>query len=288
MIKLIALDMDGTVLNEEHVISERNAAAIKAAQAKGIEVIISTGRGYLDGMIPVNKADLTLAFSGLNGAEVRNESGEIMSKTSFDAADLLKIRKVLEANDILYDVFIGDQVYTINLEGQIAIFLQFSGAKESSETADEIKKSVQDRVDQGLVIEVDSYDGLIKENQDKVYKILAMCNDLDKLSAVRDELVAINSIAVSSSLIGNLEITDAQAQKGIALKKYAALKGVSLEHTMVVGDNFNDISMMQVAGHAVAMGNAPEEIKEICDDVTVTNEEDGVAVAIEKVLEKIK
>lgn len=287
MIKLIALDMDGTVLDGEHAISERNKAAIKSAQAQGVEVIISTGRGYLDGMIPVNDAELTLAFSGLNGAEVRNENGEIMSKTPFESADLRELRKVLENNDILYDVFIGDQVYTIDLEGQIAIFLRFANTMDFSNT-EEIKKSVQERVDQGLVIEVESYDELIRDNQDKVYKILAMCDDLDKLAAVRDELVALPQIAVSSSLIGNLEITDSHAQKGVALKKYAELKGISLEETMAVGDNFNDISMMQVAGYSVAMGNAPEEIKEICDDVTLTNDEDGVAIAIEKVLEQNK
>lgn len=287
MIKLIALDMDGTVLNSEHEISERNAAAIRAAQDKGVEVIISTGRGYLDGMIPVNEAELTLAFAGLNGAEVRDETGEIMSKTPFESADLHKIRKILDANDILYDVFIGDHVYTVDLEGQIAIFLRFADAMAFADT-EEIKKSVQERVDQGLVVEVDSYDELIFDNQDKVYKVLAMCEDLDKLAAVRDELVALNQIAVSSSLVGNLELTDAHAQKGVALKQYAELKGISLADTMVVGDNFNDISMMQVAGHTVAMGNAPEEIKQICDEVTLTNDEDGVAVAIEKVLEQIK
>lgn len=226
-------------------------------------------------------------FSGLNGAEVRNENGEIMSKTPFESADLRELRKVLENNDILYDVFIGDQVYTIDLEGQIAIFLRFANTMDFSNT-EEIKKSVQERVDQGLVIEVESYDELIRDNQDKVYKILAMCDDLDKLAAVRDELVALPQIAVSSSLIGNLEITDSHAQKGVALKKYAKLKGISLEETMAVGDNFNDISMMQVAGYSVAMGNAPEEIKEICDDVTLTNDEDGVAIAIEKVLEQNK
>lgn len=287
MIKLIALDMDGTVLNGEHLISERNAAAIKAAQAKGIEVMISTGRGYLDGMIPVNEAGLTLAFSALNGAEVRDESGKIMSKTPFASNDLHDIRRILEASDILYDIYIGDQVYTVDLEGQIAIFMRFADAMDVSDP-NEVRKSVQERVDQGLVIEVDSYDEIISANQDKVYKVLAMCDDLDKLSAVRDELVKINQIAVSSSLIGNLEITDAHAQKGVALTKYAELKGISLAETMAVGDNFNDISMMQVAGHSVAMGNAPEEIKQMCDDMTLTNIEDGVAVAVEKVLEQMK
>lgn len=285
MIKLIALDMDGTVLNTEHEISERNAEAIKAAQAQGIEVMISTGRGYLDGMIPVNEAGLTLAFSGLNGAEVRDDKGNIMSKTPIEADELTKVLEELKENKVFFDVYIGDQVFTESLEEQIKIFLDFAKTMDFSKE-EEILESMQERVDKGLIVEVDNLAKVIEANKESVYKVLAISDDLEKLAEVGDKLATFSNIAVSSSLVGNLEINGAQAQKGIALEKYAALKGISLEDTMVVGDNFNDLSMMKVAGHAVAMENAPEEVKSYCDEVTLSNAENGVALAIEKVLKQ--
>lgn len=286
MIKLIALDMDGTVLNTEHNMSERNIAAIKAAQAEGIEVMISTGRGYKDGMIPVNDANLTLAFSALNGAELRDDEGEIMSSNPISSDNLLEVLHILDENKIFYDVYIGDQVYTESLAEQIKIFIESAKAMNFSKEK-EILASLQERTEQGLIVEVDSIDPIITEHKEKVYKLLAISDDLEKLDAVAEKLRELKQIAVSSSLVGNLEINSVHAQKGVALEKYTTLKGIPLENTMVIGDNYNDVSMMKVAGLAVAMGNAPDEVKEICDEVTLTNAEDGVAVAIEKVLGKV-
>src|SRR5690606_19622197 len=96
----------------------------------------------------------------------------------------------------------------------------------------------------------------------------------------------ISGITVTASGRQNIEITHKSAKKGNALKRYTEKRGISLAETMAIGDNYNDLSMLEVVGYSVAMGNAETEIKEACRHVTGLNTEDGVAEAIYKVLEE--
>lgn len=98
----------------------------------------------------------------------------------------------------------------------------------------------------------------------------------------------LDSIAVSASGKENIEINDENAQKGIAVTSFVQERHISLEETMAIGDNYNDVSMFQRVGRAVAMGNAPQEIKEFAHIVTGTNDEHGVAQAILNALETVK
>jgi hydroxymethylpyrimidine pyrophosphatase-like HAD family hydrolase len=91
-------------------------------------------------------------------------------------------------------------------------------------------------------------------------------------------------LEVSSSGHNNLEITHRNAQKGIALETFVKSKGIDISETMAMGDSFNDVSMLERVGRAVAMGNADYEIKTLCDVITATNDEHGVAQAILEVL----
>lgn len=287
MIKLIALDMDGTVLNSDHVISEQNRAAIIAAQDKGIEVMISTGRGYPDGVLLVQEAGLHLAFSCMNGAELRDESGKILTQAPLQLEEIRSIMDILEAEEVPFDLYVDDIIYTTDIQGQIDMFIEFS--KELDDVNPEnVREKVMAYVEEGFVKEVDSYDEVLQNPDSTVFKLLALTLELDKLARAEEKLKQVANITVSSSAVGNLEITSVYGQKGVALEKYAALKGIPLEQTMVMGDNYNDVSMMKKAGIAVAMGNAPDDIKALCDRVTGTNEESGVAQAIEKLLAEIE
>ncbi len=99
-----------------------------------------------------------------------------------------------------------------------------------------------------------------------------------------ETLASLDELTVTSSGHDNLEITNRNAQKGIALESFVKEKNISLSETMAIGDNYNDVSMFERVGKAVAMGNATYEIKSLCDEVTHTNEESGVAKAILSVL----
>lgn len=287
MIKLIALDMDGTVLNSDHMITEQNKAAIIAAQERGIEVMISTGRGYPDGVLLAQEAGLELAFSCMNGAELRDKFGNVIEKSPLLLKDIAPIMAILEEEAVPFDLYVDDLIYTRNIDGQIAMFIEFSKAVNNMDP-EIVREKIQSYVEEGLVREVDSFDEVLADSLATVYKVLALTTDLEKLAIARQRLTEVPNITVSSSGLGNLEITSVHGQKGIALERYAKLKGITMEQTMAIGDNFNDVSMMQKAGISVAMGNAPEEIKALCDRVTATNEESGVALAIEKVLAEIE
>lgn len=111
-------------------------------------------------------------------------------------------------------------------------------------------------------------------------KILAFASDLEKIDRAKAEISESQSLAVSSSSRGNIEITHSDAQKGIALEAIAEQLKIPMSDVMAIGDNLNDISMLEKAGYAVAMENGAPEVKEMADYITDTNENSGVGKAI--------
>lgn len=117
-------------------------------------------------------------------------------------------------------------------------------------------------------------------------KILAFDSDLGKIDLVGQELAQSPNLAVSSSSRGNLEITHSDAQKGIALSTIAKQLGIDLKDVMALGDNLNDVSMLERVGYSVAMDNAAPEVKTVAKYVTDSNENSGVGKAIKKFLKE--
>lgn len=285
MIELIAIDMDGTLLGPDHAISERNKKAILAAQANGIEVLIATGRGYPEALKPVQEAGLNPGFICLNGADVRDNTGEVVSGIYLLEDEIIKIREILERNEVDYQIFIEDHVYTLDAEQQVDIFIQLSEASNQVPDVEGIREGINASVADGYVVQVDSFDELLSTKMNDVYKIFGASYDRARLDIARAALEDIPGLAVSSSGAGNIEITNINAQKGMALEAYSRIKGISLEKMMAIGDNFNDVSMLERVGHSVAMGSAPVEVKKIAKFETDTNANDGVAKAIEDMLQ---
>jgi len=284
MIRLIAIDMDGTLLAPDHTISEKNIQAIRAAKARGIEVVIATGRSYPEAHGPVGDAMLTTAYVCLNGADVRDEAGNIVSATYLPEEDISKITSILDHENIHYELYIDESIYTINVEEQIQMFMHLAESIGQTVPEDSIRQEVMGRVEQGIIRQVESYDEMITLRGHEIYKIFAVSSQADNLQRAKEQLNSIQSLAVSSSGIRNIEINNTNAQKGIAIEEYAKQKGISMEDVMVIGDSFNDVSMMERAGYSVAMENAPNEIKALCTETTSRSDQDGVALAIEKVL----
>lgn len=284
MIQLIATDMDGTVLGPDHTISKRNTEAIKKAQAQGIEVLIATGRGFTEAKDPVSKTELDLSYICLNGAETRDRDENVISSIFLAENDIKQSKEILERNNIPFQLFVEDRIYTLDAEEQVNIFIQLAESSNQVPLIDEIRKDINKRVEEGYIRVIDSFDTLLETKIHYVYKIFASSFNRDDLDRARAELQDIQGIAVSSSGAGNIEITNINAQKGIALEQHAKRKGIAMENVMVIGDSFNDLSMMERAGRSVAMENAPDEIKAACTHVTKTNSDDGVAHAIEAIL----
>ena len=277
--------MDGTILSPDHSISPKNKQAILAAQSQGIEVVIATGRSFPEAYAPISSEGLTLPYICLNGADVRDSSGESISATHILENDIKKITSILDAEAINYQLFIDAVVYTNSIEEPINAFIQLAEAAGQVPPVEQIRREVMEQVEQGSLIQLDSFDELINERGSDIYKVFGTSYNRQDLDNARTALQMIPGLAVSSSGAGNLEITSVRAQKGIAVEKYAKCKGISMDNVMAIGDNYNDLSMMERAGRSVAMGNAPAEIKAACTHVTESNANDGVSLAIEAILQ---
>lgn len=286
MIKLIATDMDGTLLNAAHEISEENINAIKYAQSKGITVVIATGRAFYEASTPMAETDLKVPYICLNGAEVRDESFNIMNTSHLNHELVERIKAILDREDVYYQVYTNRGIYTEDPTKDLDIYLDI--AKQAGQEADveKIKQGIQKRIDNGTLKVVNSYEEIEDIPGELIMKVLAFNPDLEKINAIGAELSAIPSLAISSSSRGNLEITHSDAQKGIALESIANQLNIDLKDVMALGDNLNDVSMLERVGYPVAVENAMPEVKAVAKYVTDTNENSGVGKAIMKLLKE--
>lgn len=288
MIKLIATDMDGTLLNAAHEVSEENIKAIQYAQSLGITVVIATGRAFYEAQDPIAPTGLKVPYICLNGAEVRDESFDIMHTSSLNHELYQRIRQELDQEDIYYQVYTNRVIYTEDPQRDLEIYVDIATRSGQEADVEKIRHHIQHRLDTGALKVVDNYDQVEKVPGELIMKVLAFDKDLEKIDRVKARLSERSNLEVSSSSRGNIEITHADAQKGVALASIAEQLGIRLEETMAVGDNLNDKSMIDCVGYPVAMANAVPEIIENAMFVTDSNENSGVAKAIYKVLNQQK
>lgn len=287
MIKLIATDMDGTLLNAAHEITPENQEAIKFAQEHGITVVIATGRAFYEANAPVLETDLKVPYICLNGAEVRDETFNIMSTSHLNHSLVNKITSTLKKENIYYQVYTNRGIYTEDPQRDLEIYIDIAERAGQKADVEKIKNSIQKRMDNGTLKVVDNYDKIEDIPGELIMKILAFDPDIGKIDLVGQELAKSPNLAVSSSSRGNLEITHSDAQKGIALSTIAKQLGIDLNDVMALGDNLNDVSMLKRVGYPVAMDNATPEVKTVAKYVTDSNENSGVGKAIMKFLKEV-
>ncbi len=287
MIKVIASDMDGTLLNNEHMLSERTIAAIKNAQRAGIRFMIATGRGFEQAMYVLKDTEIECDYIVSSGAEIRNPKKEIWQSGCMNMQDCRYVYEILQQYELMYLFGAEDADYCIGstkdreqqLLSHILTFEQEMTEEEARET-DLFKFMI------GNTKVVSDFEKL-EASGAKIIKIFAVSDDLEMLREIDEKLQKNKNLAVASSFDNNLEITDVKAQKGIALKAYIESLGYTMDEVMVFGDSMNDYSMLSMDfGATVAMENGTDKVKEAAKYITKSNAEDGVAYAIEKLLEK--
>lgn len=286
MIKIIAADMDGTLLNSNHKISQNTAKAIRSAQEMGIEFIITTGRIYEEAFPELEEVDVNCKYLAMNGAELRDEKGSILQSIEIDKNLVKDIVSHLEKKGLFIEANTSNGTYMIGTKEafdkvsleRIEIFFPHLSSEEAKVEIEEYNKLRNFK-------NVDSIDDVLSENI-KIFKIQTLSKNIDLIKENIDELFSINNISVTASFPQNIEITNISAQKGPALAAYAESKGIRMEEVMAIGDSKNDLSMLAMDfGATVAMGNAREEIKNVAKYETLDNDHDGVAVAITKVID---
>ena len=272
-IKLVALDLDGTLFDNSSRISKRNLTAIRSITDKGIHVVISTGRPF-EG-IPFDQ----IKGTGINYAITANGSGiyeistgKCLYENAMDEELVTPILNFLLTRDIHMDAFIGGKGYT---------------PVQCVETAQ--KLTVPSSIKNYIITTRTRLANILQfihENQLKVQKMTlnfypAADGTLIDRETVRKFLVSNPSITTVCGGYNNLEFTRADANKGVGLRKLAEILGVNPDATMAIGDTENDLAIIEAAGIGVAMGNATDAVKARADYVTTTNTKDGVAAAIE-------
>ncbi len=288
MIKLIASDMDGTLLNEKHKIDKETVVAIKKAEEAGIVFAISTGREYetVESLLKENNIKCQCVL--MNGAEYRDEDGNILEEINIEQKTSTKIIHMLQQEKVTARIFTNKGIYTTDtkekaLKEMVYRTLSFN-PDFTQEEAIEFAKVQPYYTQLNYILDLDEF---INSNIE-IRKFVAFHNDTELINKMKKIIGEIEGIAVSSSFRDNIEVTHITAQKGIILAKVAKKMGFEKNEVLVLGDSFNDYSMFTEFTESVAMGNAILEIKEIAKYITDTNNKLGVAKAIYKVLEKQK
>ncbi|OIK13044.1 hypothetical protein BIV60_15310 [Bacillus sp. MUM 116] len=277
---LIAIDLDGTLLNHQIEISEENIKAIEYAQKNGVEVVISTGRAYFDVRRICEKAGLTTVVIGTNGATIHSKDEKLLSAAAIEKNDVQSILQWLDERNFYYEVFTNTAIYTIRKDREnFNHEIQRMKRTELDCDRKELVEEAERQLDQYGYVFVENYHDILKQKED-FYNIVVCSFDEKKLEESRKHFKEFGPLTVVSSAHHNIEITSKHASKGIALEKLCSLTNCSLDHAMAIGDSDNDRSMFQKVKYSVAMGNAKGEIKDICTMATLKNDEDGVAHAI--------
>jgi Cof subfamily protein (haloacid dehalogenase superfamily) len=287
MIRCIASDMDGTLLNSNQEISELNRKAILFAKEQGIEVVIATGRSYDEAHFILEDAGIHCPLIAVNGAEIRNESGDIVSSTGLSGEQAVAIAKILNQIGIYFEVYTNKGKFTEDYEKSISVIVDIYKTANPERSTNEIREMVEERFTKGFIQTIDDYEVIFNDHEYIFYKFIVFSKDQEMLKKASIALHEIKRLKVTSSGHDNLEINHVEAQKGIALEAFVKERGIDLKDTMAIGDNFNDLSMLKKVGHPFAMGNAEEEIKEFCKNHADVNENDGVGKAISQVLNKM-
>lgn len=269
-IRLIALDLDGTLLNSDKQLTQQNAQALACAAARGIEIVPTTGR-FFSGMPEIIRSLPYLHYAiTINGAavyDVRQDADIARAEIPLPLA--VEIMRYLDTLPVIYDCY-------MNNWGWMTRAMQL---RADAFASDEHYL----RMIRNLRTPVDDLKSYLLETGRDVQKIqLFLTDPALRLTLLRQLGGQFEGLCVSSSVPNNIEINSTDANKGEALRKLAAHLGLDISQTMAIGDGLNDLSMLRAAGIGVAMENACPEAKQAADYVTGSCDESGVAAAIRR------
>jgi Cof subfamily protein (haloacid dehalogenase superfamily) len=274
-IRLLAIDIDGTLLNSQFQIAQADIAALRRAHESGVEVMLVTGRRHAFAMPMAEQLGFDLWLISSNGAVTRSLGGESFHR------DLLPAQTCRVLCSAMRD-FRGNMVITFDQETKGALVL---------ERMDELTTSIQRWLEKNMqyidfVIPIEQ--ALTTDPVQAMFcgTITRMCEALDQLEG--SGLLQHTTVLRTEYPLRDLTIVDVlnrDCSKGHAVSRWAAHRGIAREQVMAIGDNYNDVEMLAFAGQPFIMGNASEELKARGWPVTLSNDQCGVAAAIDRVLD---
>lgn len=266
---MLAIDLDGTLLDSNKEISQENRKYIKCAVEKGLKVLICSGRIYAGAKVFAEQLALEGPLIVCNGAEIRDvKTDEVYYSSMLSKEDCLKVVDLLHNEGIYFHTYIDDVMYAEKLD-YAALYYMIKSKDLRSDFRIDVKV-------------VESVRDVVVKSSENPSKIVVMSSKLEDLNRVRKFVEKVDTIEVVSSNYDNFEVLNRGVSKGKALEIISRMFSVKREEIIAIGDNENDCSMLEYAGFSVAMGNAEERVKNICNFVTLSNDEDGVAQVIKK------
>jgi Cof subfamily protein (haloacid dehalogenase superfamily) len=274
-IRLLAVDIDGTLTDPQFKVSERNVAALRAAHQAGIAIMLATGRRH-DYALPIaQQLGFPLVLVSSNGAVVRSSAGETYFTDFLSAQTVVKLIRHM-------DSFRGCAVLTFDRPTHDALVLErFEELNQSISRWLEVNRPYIRYVSplEQAVVQEDPvqamYCGPVARMLE-AQRRLAEAEFLDEITILRTQY--------DHRDLSILDILTRDCSKGHALRRWAEQNGLAREQVMAIGDNYNDLEMLEFAGLPVIMGNASEDLKRAGWRLTASNQEDGVALAVEEYL----
>lgn len=266
MKKMIALDLDNTLLNSQKEISEQNVATLRHLHEEGIKVVLATGRpinairAFITQLGLTGPEDFTLTFNG--GLVINNRTGAHLFQTGLVKDDLVPVADFMQAHDLPLDVLDFDRVYEI----------------------DPHKQSQYMKTVKGIDFRQSDFAGL--PGGDYAYAKAVLAIPAPRLTAIKDAVLAAPAIAARVRVVQSqpyiLEFLPPRVNKALGLEHLLDHFDMTFRDLVAFGDADNDAEMLRAAGDGVAMANALPQIKKIADHQTLTNNEDGVAHYLKK------
>ena len=258
-----AIDLDGTLLNKKHQISEANRTAIKRRQDQGDVVVIVTGRAAFDAQRILDQHGLDCPVIGANGAEI--EVGN-PKRYFLDRSSSRTIWEVIRSTNVFIHIYLQDRILLprYSLAG-----LQGGGSA--------FQEAIQAQVTQQGVEIVD----VITVDQLDIIKFMFVSADQLQLAQLEQQLLQVQSCSVTRSGAFNLEVMASGVTKGSAVQDITRVYGIALKDVVAIGDNQNDLPMFEVAGTSIAMKNAEASVKKRATYITSDHDEDGVAEVLD-------
>lgn len=268
-IKLISLDLDGTLLQSSKELSGRNYRALEAAAARGIHIVPTTGR--MAGAMPdaVRQLPFVRYVISVNGAQVTDLlTGQTLYRADVPLARALEIMQILKALPVIHDCYLDDHGWMS--ERDYAQIGEYISDPALQSYVRKIRSPVADLC------------AFVTERGKDPQKLQMFFRSKQERLSYEPQLRAqMPDMSLTSSLVNNIEINHRAANKGAALTFLCNHLGFDVRHAMCFGDGSNDISMLRAAGVGVAMENAEDIVKQAADAVTAHCDDDGVARYLE-------
>ncbi|WP_034868371.1 Cof-type HAD-IIB family hydrolase [Clostridium lundense] len=259
MFKLVALDIDGTLLDKEHLLRDGVIDTIKKVQEKGIKTVLVSGRDFRALKPFLRELNIQDLIIGMNGCKVYNNKGEVVFSEALEPSIGKEIIRLCEKEHKFNILFINGNTYVSESNNYLGYEYYTGSCIEVGKLSDFYKNNM----DLDKIIVVDEHQKLLK------------------IKEVLEESL-LENINIEFTLPMFLEIFSKKVNKGLMLERVAKYYNIDREEILAIGDWDNDIPMIDYAGLGIAMGNASENLKKRASFITKTNEEEGAAYALKK------